>query len=152
MCRDSVVGYGLFSLRISPSTSTSRPFEGNSGTSLYVAWTYRWRVDRCRNAMPDGGQGRGERRIRTVIVEDEAPARSHLGKSVSSYGAVACDRSRATLVISPALPCEKSHAQQDDIFRRHGARCCESAARRAMNERLNVRGFSSTWAPRTSPS
>src|SRR6202046_780555 len=85
MSRHSVVGYGLSSLRISPSTSTSRPFEGSSGTRPYVAWTYRWRGDRCRNAMPDGEQGHRERRIRTVIVEDEAPARGRLLRFLKAH-------------------------------------------------------------------
>ena len=35
--------------------------------------------------MPDGEQGRRERRIRTVIVEDEAPARGRLLRFLKAH-------------------------------------------------------------------
>ena len=68
-----------------PLAFSSRPFMENDWSLSHIAWTYRWRVDRCPMAMPESEQGRRERRIRTVIAEDEAPARGRLIRFLQAH-------------------------------------------------------------------
>ncbi len=67
----------------------NRPLGGNAWMQTSRAWTLQLRIDSGRMLdMPDIEPSRRERKIRTVIVEDEAPARGRLIRFLKAHADV----------------------------------------------------------------